>query len=160
MPNPIHTEEEELAGLIDRRLKSLPELSAPPTLIHRVMLSVHAQDRLAWWRRSWWSWSLGMRVLALVLLVGCAWVVSDLVSLGVEGFRLGWLRSAVGEALEPLRPVYEVAATLANACFVVCRVGGQQVLLLAAAAVGASYLLTIGLGTACYRVAFQRSHRL
>ena len=56
MTHPIPPGDEDLETFINRNLGALPEMSAPPTLVHRVMLAVHAQDRLGWWQRSWWCW--------------------------------------------------------------------------------------------------------
>jgi len=47
--------EKQLEQLVHRELRKLPELPAPETLVHRVMLAVHAKEHRPWWQRSWWS---------------------------------------------------------------------------------------------------------
>ncbi|PYM15950.1 MAG: hypothetical protein DME18_02850, partial [Verrucomicrobia bacterium] len=54
--------EKQLEQLVHRELRKLPELPAPETLVHRVMLAVHVKEHQPWWQRSWWSWPRLMKV--------------------------------------------------------------------------------------------------
>ena len=45
--------EKALERLMDRELKKLPDLPAPGSLVHRVMLAVHQRESLPWYKRAW-----------------------------------------------------------------------------------------------------------
>ena len=66
-------EQQKLTRALDRELKGLPDLEAPGVLTERVMARVREMDSVAWWRRSWFEWPVGVRVAtALVMLVWLA----------------------------------------------------------------------------------------
>jgi hypothetical protein len=60
---------------LNRALERLPAVSAPPTLLPRVMRAVESRVYAPWYRRAWRLWPLGWRVfsvaagIALVLVV-------------------------------------------------------------------------------------------
>jgi hypothetical protein len=55
---------------IDRELKDLPDLAAPPSLLARVMSAVEQTARLPWYRRSWAMWPVALQISSLALLLG------------------------------------------------------------------------------------------
>ena len=59
----------ELEARIDRELKSLPPLSAPPTLAPSIMARLAGQEEVAWYRRAWPAWPLALRAASLVVLL-------------------------------------------------------------------------------------------
>ena len=58
----------ELERLADARLRRLPPLRAPQTLLPRVMLAVRAAAR-PWYQRDWFSWPAAWQTLSAVALV-------------------------------------------------------------------------------------------
>jgi hypothetical protein len=65
--NPNH--EHELEALVDRELKSLPPLSAPPGLASRILATIAAQASAPWYRRAWQTWPAGLQAGSFALLV-------------------------------------------------------------------------------------------
>src|SRR5438270_920477 len=57
-----------LEAAIDRELKALPEIPAPPTLILRVLRAIARRQALPWFRRAWQTWPVSLRVLSFALL--------------------------------------------------------------------------------------------
>src|SRR5207249_1031783 len=148
--------EKKLEELIHRELRKLPELRAPETLVHRVMLAVHAKERRPWWQRPWLTWPRPAQLISFVL---CAATVAGLVYAGAEGWRatgIGSPLDKLGQWMSSLTPLLGWLATLANAATLVLQRGGQQFLLIGLAVAGSMYLLCVATGTACYRLAYNR----
>ena len=59
----------ELEAQIDRELKSLPLLAAPPTLAPRVMTLVASRAVAPWYRRAWQAWPVALQAASLVVLL-------------------------------------------------------------------------------------------
>jgi hypothetical protein len=148
------TGEQALERLLQRELKELPDLQAPETLFHHVMLAVHERAGLPWWRCSWQGWPPGFQAFALVLLIGMAASVSYLTALTIQAADLSVLTTAIEPWLDPVRSGWEVLGTVVNAAFLVFKAGGQQVLLWGAVLVFGIYFACVGLGSACARVAY------
>ena len=146
--------EKELEQVIQRELRSLPELQAPETLLHRVMLAVHAKERRPWWQRPWWT--RPAQALSLASLVA---TVAALLYFGAGA----WQAAGIGNPLDKiwhwfswLAPVRDWLVTLANAVTLVLQKGGKPYLLIGLGVAGTMYLLCVATGTACYRLAFNR----
>jgi hypothetical protein len=150
-------QEKELEKLIDRELRRLPELPAPETLVHRVMLAVHQKARRPWWQRPWLAWPFAAQLISLAVLLLCAGTVSYLLGAAWSGVNVTSLPGRVAESFEWLRPIWTVTVTLLNAAAVVIRGIGQQALLIGAGCVLAAYFACVALGTVCYRVACHKA---
>lgn len=61
---------DDLEELIGRKLRSLPEPLAPPTLWPRVRAAVEEHLARPWYRRTWRDWPLALRAASLALAVG------------------------------------------------------------------------------------------
>ena len=149
-------DEKQLERLIDRELRKLPEWPAPETLVHRVMLAVHAKERQPWWQRPWPTWPRGARLASSAVF--CA-TIAALVYFGAQA----WQASGIGSPLEKiwvwtlsLAPLWDWLVAVANAAVLVLQKGGQQYLLIGLSVAAAMYLLCVATGTACYRLAFNR----
>src|SRR5262245_32986514 len=59
----------DLECQVDRTLKRLPEVSAPRTLLPRVLAAVRARAALPWYRQSWQAWPMPLQVATIFLLV-------------------------------------------------------------------------------------------
>ena len=66
--------------LLAKRIKALPALKAPATLLPRVMAAAQV---LPWWKRAWWTWPAPARLayaglLALPCVLALGWLVPSL----------------------------------------------------------------------------------
>ncbi len=152
--------QEELEKMLERELRALPDLPAPETLLHRVMLAVHERARLPWWKRAWPEWPGPVRQLSFALLsivavatiAATVWGVSALGSLISPEPAWRWL----GENVPYLERVYAFVHSLGNAGVLVYRTAGQQILLVGSLMALGVYVMGIGVTTACYRMAVRR----
>jgi len=150
-------EHSELERAIHRELRGLPEVKAPETLVHRVMLAVHARERAPWWQRSWLTWPFGFQLCSLVVLLVSAGLVSYLVGAAWDGMGASSLWQRTVASFSWLQPFQEIGLALLNAILLLARAVNQNLILAGAAVVTAAYLACVGLGTVCVRVAFQRA---
>lgn len=150
-------DEKQLEELIHRALKQLPDLSAPETLLHRVMLEVHARARQPWWKRSWLGWPLGIQLLSLAMLLPSAGLVSYLIGAAWDGVNGTSISARISEWLANYAPILETVKTLSNALLVLARQVGQPLLFFALGSSLLIYFACVGLGTVCLRFAFKRA---
>ena len=148
--------EKELEQLIEREARKLPELRAPETLVHRVMLAVHAKERQPWWQRPWLTWPRSAQWVSVVLSGA---TVAALVYFAAGAWQAAGMGSPLGKIAQwfsSLSPIWEWLVTVANAIALVLQKGAQQYLLIALGIAGSMYLLCVATGTACYRLAYNR----
>jgi hypothetical protein len=81
-------EPDEPERLFDERVRQLPPLRAPGTLLPRVMEAVQVWAARPWYARAWFTWPVAARVAVLVALAA-----------GVAG-----VTAAIPAVLEPLTP--------------------------------------------------------
>ena len=143
--------------VIGRELRKLPDLQAPETLFHRVMLEVHTRARKPWWQRSWHGWPPALQAFSLVGLLGLATGISYLLGAAVREMPYEILEGAFREWLGPLAQLLELGGTLVNAVWLVMKSGGQQILLYGSLLVLIAYGACIGLGAAVARVMLNRA---
>jgi hypothetical protein len=140
-----------LEGLVGRELKRLPDLHAPETLFHRVMLEVHTRARQPWWQRSWHGWPPALQAITLVMLLALATGVSYWLSATLREIPYEILEGTFREWLGPLAQLWALGETLVNAVWLVMKSGGQQVMLYGSLLILAGYGACIGLGAAFAR---------
>lgn len=148
--------DQELAARIDRELKALPPLSAPPTLAPRVMARLAAQAELAWYRRAWPTWPRALRAASLLLLLG---LFGGLCFAGWSASHAPGVTAAtekVGGALALVSLVGNVLSALGNAAAQVMRHLGTGFIVAAAAVVLLSYAACVAFGSYYLRFAFAR----
>lgn len=152
--NPNH--EHELEALVDRELKALPPLQAPPNLAPRILAAIAARAETPWYRRAWQTWPQPLQGASLTLLLALfgtlcfgGWKLSQseavaatagkasvVLSVFELGFRtLGVLRDAGVQVIQHIGSGYVL---------------GFAVLVLMA------YAMCLALGSACVRFAFAR----
>lgn len=112
--------EKQLEAAIDRELKGLPELPAPPTLASRVMAAIEARARVPWYRRSWQTWPVALQATAMAVLVGffgvlcfVGWKLPQFESVSAVSRALGASCAAVGVVWKGLNLVLAALASSA-----------------------------------------------
>ena len=150
-------EQLKLEALIGRELKQLPDLQAPETLFHRVMLEVHTRARQPWWQRSWHGWPPALQAVTLVSLLGLAAAVSYGLGQTLQEIPYEALEGVFYEWLGPLAWIWELGETLMNAVVLVMRSGGQQLLLYGSLMILVVYAACLGLGAAVARAVLSRA---
>ena len=88
-------EHEQLEQLMRRELRKLPELRAPETLVHRVMLAVHVKERQPWWQRPWLTWPRPAQWISSALF---ATTVTALIYFGSQAWQL----AGIGNPLDKI----------------------------------------------------------
>ncbi len=147
-------DKDPLAQWADRVLRQAPERRAPSTLVPRVVAEIRRRANLPWYRRPWLQWSGPQRWMSVVVLSGAlygffGWLIPSLNSaaVGTATYRQAsrvpgfidvlWdagslVLDAVARSAETIPP-WAFTAMLAIVVF--------------------SWLSTVGLGTACWRIA-------
>ena len=145
-----HEPDKNLERLIHERLRALPEIEAPTTLVPGVLRKIAARRRAAWWEGAYPEWPLGMQILSGVLLlgfVGSAFAFHDEI---LHSLRELIGRIAAGSQF--LKPLWTLWETLLEVLKILAGSIKSQFLIIGAVVVGMLYLSTIGLGTMVYRV--------
>lgn len=157
MRNPMKDDDNlRLEAVIGQELKKLPDLQAPETLFHRVMLDVHRRARQRWWQRSWHGWPPALQAVTLILLLGLATGVSYWLSATLREIPYEIVEGTFREWLGPMAQLWELGQTLLSAVWLVMKSGGQQILLYGSLLMLSVYGACIGLGAAVARLMLNR----
>jgi hypothetical protein len=148
--------EHRLATAIDRELKRLPEVPAPPTLLPRVLRMIEARARLPWYRKAWQGWPTPWRVLSLVLALTLfggfcfgSWQLMHTQPVSVALHRVGgWLAS--------LATLLNVINVLLGAVWGAMKHLGTGFIVACLASIALGYTACVGLGSVYFRLAFAR----
>ena len=149
-------EQEQLEQLMHGELRKLPELRAPETLVHRVMLAVHAKERQPWWQRPWLTWPRPAQWISSALF---AVSVGAAIYFGTQAWQLAGIGNPLDKIwlwIVSLAPLVDWLLALLNAIALVVQKGGQLYLLVGLGVATTMYLFCVATGTACYRLAFTR----
>jgi hypothetical protein len=149
-------EDEQLEQLMQRELRKLPELRAPETLVHRVMLAVHAKERQPWWQCPWLTWPRPAQWISSAFFAA---TVTALIYLGAQAWQLAGIGNPLDKiwiGILSLAPLWNWLLTLLNAVVLVIQKGGQLYLLIGLGVGATMYLFCVATGTACYRLALNR----
>ena len=146
----------ELENQIDRVLKRLPEVSAPRTLMPRVMAAVRARAALPWYRQSWQAWPMPLQVATIFVLVAsfggfffATWELSR-----AAGFAA--VRQEIGGMFSGVAVIGNVLGVLISALRLVVEKLGTAFIIGCLAAAALAYSIFIGLGTVYLRLAFSQ----
>jgi hypothetical protein len=146
----------KLEAAIDRELKGLSELTAPETLSRRVMAAIARRATVPWYRSAWQNWPAHLRIPAFALLIVffgslCfgAWKLphTELATAGatkVSSWFLGL--TSLWNALNAVVGVFVLAFKQLGTGLIAAIVG----------AIVLAWVMCIGLGTACVRLAWAR----
>jgi len=146
-----------LEARIHRELRALPSLRAPRTLAPRVLAAIAARHAAPWFRRSWNTWPLAMKIsffgLGFAALGGLVFLGTVLPQLATETVGpADWLFTQFAG----LKPYYDFAARLAHSLGTALQGTGNRLLWYLAALLAVAYATCIGLGTLGYRLVFNR----
>ena len=148
--------EDQLAARIDRELKSLSLVSAPPTLSPRIMARLAGQAEVTWYRRAWPTWPMALRAASFILLLAffgglcfAGWQVSHAPSVTATTEKVSGVFALVTLAANTLN-------VLANAAALVMRHLGTGFIVAAAAVVLLGYTVCMAIGSFYLRYAFAR----
>lgn len=152
--NPNH--EHELEALVDRELKALPPLSAPPNLAPRILAAIAARAEAPWYRRAWQTWPLPLQGASLAVLLALFSTIC------VGGWRLFQSEAVVetsakvGGVLSVFELLFRTLGVLRDAGLQVIQHVGSGYVMGFAVMVLMAYAVCLALGSACVRFAFAR----
>jgi hypothetical protein len=152
--NPNH--EPELETLVDRELKSLPPLPAPPSLAPRILAVIAACAEAPWYRRPWPTWPLALQGSSLAILLA---LFGTLCLGGVKLFQTEAVTETsakVGGVLSVFELAWRTLGLLRDAGLQVIQHVGSGYVIGFAVVVLMAYALCLGLGSACVRFAYAR----
>jgi len=148
--------DKNLEAQIDRELKLLPALTAPPALAPSVMAVIAANAAVPRYRRAWPTWPLALQVVSMFVLLA----VFAGVCLGswqlVHAPAVVSAASEVGGWLSSLNAVWKAAGVLVNAGVLAFKSLGAWVMVGCLIALLFGYATCVGLGTIYVRLAFAR----
>jgi hypothetical protein len=143
----------ELEAQVDRELKSLSSLTAPPTLATRIISAIAARADAPWYRRAWPTWPLAGQVASFALLIAmfgglcfAGWQLAHVVSTTV-------LAQKVEGALAVASVVWRTLTVLGESVLEVIRHLGAGFVCAVVLVGVVGYALLLGLGSVCYRLA-------
>ena len=154
-PRPNRTEGDPLATWADRTLRQLPARRAPSTLAPRVLAWLARQQTLPWYQRPWFRWPRHFQLLSVVLGAAIAGAVIWFLLPHADAVSLASAKQAA-EQFQPVRDVATTAGiftTLGNALLLVVKSLNGWLLATLLGAFAVAWSTTLGLGTACWRLA-------
>ena len=150
--------QQRLESQVDRLLKRLPEVSAPRTLMPRVLAAVRARAALPWYRQSWQAWPMPLQVATIVVLVAsfggfffATWELSR-----AAGYAV--IRQEIVGMFSGLTVIGNVLGVLISALRLVVEKLGTVFIFGCLAAAALAYSIFIGLGTVYLRLALSQRH--
>ena len=146
-------EKPTLEARVDRALKELPALSAPASLLPRVMAALEERAALPWYRQGWLAWPAPARAGSLLvgglLLAGLVWGTD----IGTSG-AVSAATKATAEWRTALAWVWSLVETLYETGWLLFRHLNPWIVLGALALVGLANGVCLGLGAVCVRFSF------
>ena len=146
----------ELETRIDRELKSLPPLAAPPTLAPRVLARLASQSEAPWYHRAWQTWPMALRTASFILLLAmfgalcfAGWKASPASSVTAATEQVSGAFALVSLAANTL-------SALGNSATQVMRHLGTGFIVAAGAVVLLAYAACVACGSCYVRFAFAR----
>jgi hypothetical protein len=147
--------EKQLEAEIDRQLKALPPLTAPPTLASRVMAGLETRTARPWFSRAWPAWPFALRTASLMTLLALFG------GLTFAGWQLSHTGSDLvtrrfGGDLSLLGAIWDVLSALVGAVAVLFKNLSPMFLIGYLAALTFGYVMCLGIGTLGMKVALAR----
>jgi len=148
--------DKKLEREISRELKALPELTAPAWAANRVRAAIEFRLNVPWYRRSWVTWPLALRMTSLAAMVA---LFGGLCVAGWEVSRTETVMSAThraGQWLSGLNTIGSVLNILAGSAALVVKKLGTAFIVACLVAAGLGYAIFLGRGTVYFRLAFAK----
>jgi ABC-type amino acid transport system permease subunit len=148
--------ERRLQAEMDALLKGLPQRTAPPTLLPRVMAAIESRAALPWHRLSWQTWPAALRVASLASLL------SLFGGLCLAGWKLpqagayAWTAGQLSQRFSGVCTLWNVLSVLVAAALAIVKQLPAGFIAACLVSLGLGYGLCIGLGAAWMRFAFDR----
>ncbi|MCW5557195.1 MAG: hypothetical protein KIT22_05100 [Verrucomicrobiae bacterium] len=154
----MHTSPEPqdpLARWADGILRQLPDRPAPAGLAERILQAVARHRALPWHRRPWTQWPAGLQVLAGLMAAGVLAAMWWLLLPEADAMTRSAAQAASSrlDALGPWSAVVSLVQSLANALILVLRGLNPWMLAAGAGFLAILWTTTLGLSTACWRLA-------
>jgi len=146
----------QLEREISRELKALPELTAPVSVASRVRAAIELRLNVPWYRRSWVTWPLALRMASLAAMLA---LFGGLCLAGWEVSQTETIMSATqraGQWISGLNTVGSVLNILADSVTLVVKKLGTIFIVTCLVATGLGYAIFLGLGTVYFRLAFAK----
>ena len=144
--------EKQLEASVRRELDALGDLPAPPALANRIMRVLEQRAAAPWYRRSWPTWPLGLRLASMVLLLGTfgglcfgGWALSH--ALTTMEQTSSWFADA--------QALWRTVGVLGNIVSIFINRLGTGVIVTGLALLFTACAVCIGLGSACVRLALR-----
>jgi hypothetical protein len=148
--------DKHLESEISRELKALPPLTAPASLVNRVMAAIEQRANVPWYQRSWQTWPRSLQAAALVTLLVlfgglcfAGWELSHAETMSKTSHRIGHWFSG-------LYTIGNVFKILADSTALVVKKMGTPFAVACLAAAGLGYAVFLSLGTIYFRLAFPK----
>lgn len=147
--------EEALARWADGVLQQLPLRPAPTALAARIRAAVERAAMVPWHRRPWLHWPLGLQILSGVCGAAALALLWSLLLPGADAATASAVERAAGhlEFLAPLKALLTLVGVLWNAALVVLRELNPWVIAGGFGLLALLWSTTLGIGTACWRLA-------
>jgi hypothetical protein len=142
-----------LEDFIDEQLRRLPPVSAPATLVTRVMAAIANRATLPWWRQTWWHWPKAAQAAVLMVALSAAALAISGNMLFGDGF--GPYAELISERT-PLAGAWSSLGALLGTLGTALVKVVESFLLPVSLGVLSLYLLCMAFGTALVRVAWKR----
>lgn len=149
---------DKLEAWADHALRQLPGRRAPAGLSARVLAEIQRREAAPWYSRPWLEWNPAAKLASAATLPALGYFV--------WGVALPWLKSALFAApiAKEAAATYEAATAIGGAAAAVGRAGwltvsqtNSTVLIGVAAVFAVAWFCTLGLGTACWRLAHSKN---
>lgn len=151
-------EPDPLAAWADQALRQLPARPAPGDLVPRVLAEIRRRAKAPWYRRPWLQWPATHRWGSGVLLATSFFLVLGMVAPRVGAFIRHHERFQQATRLtDGLVALGEAPARVGHAILVCFDQVQPWVVTSILCSLAVAWLSTVGLGTACWRIA--RTHR-
>jgi hypothetical protein len=148
--------DKQLDLAISRELKTLPELTAPVSVANRVRAAIELRLNVPWYRRSWVTWPLALRMASLAAMLA---LFGGLCLAGWELSRTEPIMSAMhraGQWFSGLNTIGSVMNILAGSAALVVKKLGTIFIVACLVGAGLVYAIFLGLGTVYFRLAFAK----